>query len=278
MPEARIFSACYNFYSIMHPDLERLIELEKTDVEIRRLQAEVAALPHRVAAIEKKLAGTIAELDKAKAAIKETEGARRKYEGEIQSQQQKISKYRDQTFAVKTNEEYRALLNEINHAEREISGFEDKILESMIEVENREKDLKAAEKELAAERAEIEKEKAEAKRFTEQDEKALTQLLPRREELRKAIDPDHLRHYDRVVKLRGSAVAEAVNGECMACRVMLRPQVNNDVRGGNMILICDSCHRFLWHNPTRDVPKEAAQPEKTAKSEQVSAEAHPDVS
>ena len=81
----------------MHPDLEKLTELERADREIARLTQEVAALPARVAAIEQRLARSQAQLDAARARIKEGEAGRRKLEGEIQAQQQKISKYREQS-------------------------------------------------------------------------------------------------------------------------------------------------------------------------------------
>ena len=77
------------------------MELQQADREILRLNQEVAALPKRVAAIEEKLAGTKAVLEQARAAVKADEATRRKYESAIQDQQGKISKYRDQSLAVK---------------------------------------------------------------------------------------------------------------------------------------------------------------------------------
>jgi len=143
----------------MLPDVENLIALQQADREILRLKEEIAALPKRVAAIEQKLAGTKAVLEKAKAAIKADEAARRKYETAIQDLQGKISKYRDQSLEVKTNEQYKALLHEIQFAEQDIRGNEDKILELMIDAETQEKEVKTAEVELKEETAEIEKEK-----------------------------------------------------------------------------------------------------------------------
>src|SRR5437660_3075520 len=138
-------------FLIMLPDLENLLLLQEADREIRRLNDEVAALPKRVAAIEDKLAGTKAGLEKAKTAIKADEAARRKYETAIQDLQQKISKYRDQSLDVKTNEQYRALLHEIQFAEKDIRANEDKILELMVHAELRDKEVKAAETELKSE-------------------------------------------------------------------------------------------------------------------------------
>src|SRR6476660_9184267 len=126
----------------MLPDVQHLMELQQADREILRLNQEVAALPKRVAAIEAKLAGTKAALETAKAAAKADEAAKRKYESAIQDLQGKISKYRDQSLAVKTNDQYKALLHEIQFAEQDIRANEDKILEVMMNADARDKDVK----------------------------------------------------------------------------------------------------------------------------------------
>ncbi|HLH09841.1 MAG TPA: C4-type zinc ribbon domain-containing protein [Terriglobales bacterium] len=200
--------------------------------------------------IEEKLAGSKDRLDKAKAALKTDEANRRKYEGEIQNLRQKISKYRDQMLAVKTNQEYRALGTEVEFAEKEISGFEDKILETMIDVDDKNGDLKRAESDLKAHTAEIEKEKAEARSRTAEDEKALAEWSAKRDQYRSGVSAETLRHYDRVLTRRGSAIAEARDHKCSACQVMLRPQVYSDVMSNEQIIMCDSCNRILYFVPT----------------------------
>jgi predicted nucleic acid-binding Zn-ribbon protein len=236
----------------MHPDVAKLLELDQLNQQIAALNAEIAALPQRVTAIEKKLAGTQAQVDAAKAALKQVETNKRKYEGDIQALQQKISKYRDQSLNVKTNQEYRAINDEIAFAEAEIRKLEDKILDGMVETETRDKELKRAEAELAAERKEIEKEQAEARQRTAEDQSQLAELTPRRDAVRGGIDEARVRHYDRVLKQRGTAVAAVRDGKCMACFVMLRPQVFNDVRGDEQVVVCDSCGRFLYYEAPAD--------------------------
>jgi len=237
----------------MLSDLQNLMELQVADKEILRLREEVAALPKRVAVIEEKLAATKAKLEKAKAAAKADEAARKKYETAIQDLQGKISKYRDQSLDVKTNEQYKALMHEIQFAEQDIRANEDKILDLMVNAESRDKDVKAAEAELKAETAEIEKEKAEARLRTAEDEKLLTEWGGKRDKLRTEINPDTLRHYERVMKFRGSGISEVRDQKCIACRVMLRPQTYNDVRAGNRIIECESCQRILYFNPENEV-------------------------
>jgi hypothetical protein len=242
---------------LMSPEIEHLIALQQADAEIRRLRAEIAELPKRVAAIEEKLAGTKAGLEKARAAVKGDEAARRKYETAITDLRTKISKYRDQSLDVKTNDQYKALMHEIQFSEKEIGVNEDKILELMVNAEVREKEVKAAEAEMKAETAEIEKEKAHALAETAKDEKELAEWTAKREGHRMAVDADLIRHYDRVLKFRGSGLAEARGEKCMGCSVMLRPQTYNEIKTGKMTY-CDSCQRILYYDPSKEVATEQA--------------------
>ncbi len=239
----------------MLPEIENLLRLQEADKEIRRLQDEIAELPKRVAAIEHKLAGTKAQLEKAQSAIKADDVARRKHDTTIADLRGKISKYRDQSLEVKTNEQYKALLHEIQFAEKDIAATEDKILELMLMADTREKEVKAAQAELKAETAEIEKEKAEAHQRTAEDEKELTEWRAKRDQLRSGINEDLMRQYERVSKFRGSGIAEVRDQKCMGCQVILRPQTYNDVRTGQQTVFCDSCQRVLYFNPANEEQK-----------------------
>lgn len=242
----------------MNPDLEKLISLQAADHEVSRLNEEIAELPKRVAAIEAKLAEERAAVEKAKSAIKNNDATRRKLEVDIQAIQQKISKYREQSLDVKTNDQYRALLHEIEFAEREIRAAEDKILEAMVDTEAREKDQKTAEAELKRETAEIEKEKTAARERTEQDERELATWNQQRQQLRSGISPDVLEHYDRVIRARKSAIAEAREQKCSACNVMVRPQTYDEIRSNEKIIVCDSCSRVLFYDPSHEAPPPAS--------------------
>ena len=231
----------------MLPDIENLLKLQDTDKEIRRLQDEVAEFPKRVAVIEQKLAGTKAQLEKAQTAVKADEANRRKFDTAISDLRGKISKYRDQSLDVKTNEQYKALLHEIQFAEKEISGNEDKILELMVNADARDKEVKAAQAELKAETAEIEAEKEQARQTTAADEKLLTEWRAKRDQIRSGIKEELLRHFERVSKFRGTGISEVRDQKCMACRVMLRPQTYNEIRSGMQVIVCDSCQRILYY-------------------------------
>jgi len=226
----------------MRSDIQNLIELQKADREILRLKEEIALLPKRVATIEAKLVGTRTTLEKAKAAIKADEALRRKSESAIQD------------LEVKTNDQYKALMHEIQFAERDIRTNEDAILELMVNAEAREKDIKAAEAELKAETEEIEREKAEALKRTAEDEKQLAEWNRSRDVARAAVNSDLLRHYDRVAKHRGTGISEVREQKCLACQVMLRPQTYNEVRADGALVFCESCQRILYYDTSQAQP------------------------
>lgn len=242
----------------MLPDIEKLLQLQIADQEIHKLQEEIAELPKRIAVIEQKLAGTKASLEKARAAAKADEANKKKFESAIQDLQGKISKYRDQSLDVKTNDQYKALMAEIQFAEQEIRINEDRILEVMVNVDLREKEVKAAELKLKAETAEIEKQKEDARRVTAEDQARLAEWSGKRDSLRHGIDADLLRHYERVMKFRRTGLAEVRDEKCMGCQVRLRPQTYNDVSNGEKIVFCDSCQRVLYYNPASEPKVEAA--------------------
>lgn len=68
-----------------------------------------------------------------------------------------------------------------------------------------------------------------------------------REGVRAAIDAANLRLYDRLRTTRGGqAVAEVRQRTCQGCRVTLTAALEQRLRQGGQIVICQSCGRFLY--------------------------------
>ena len=237
----------------MNADLSKLIELDKVNQEIARLKDEVAALPKRVAEIEAKLNSAKSRVEAAAANIKTQDSNKRALESEIKDWQQKISKFREQSLGVKTNEQYRALMHEIEFAEQHIAECEEKILIGMESSDALHSGLQAAQKELEADVKEVEVQKQHAKSVTETDEKRLAELRSEQKALQQGIEASTLALYERVAGKRKNAIAEAFDQKCMACNVMMRPQKYNELLSHQELLTCDSCGRILYHNPNRQL-------------------------
>ena len=238
----------------MHSDVKAAIRLQEVDNQAAELTREVAALPKHIALIENKLAGSIRRVEIDKAALLANGKERKRLEGEIQIQNQKISKLRDQMLASKNNDQYRSFQHEIEFCETEIRKHEDRILELMSESESLDKNVKAAETALADEKKQVDSEKVQARDKTAVDEKMLADLQARRSQLSTEITPAILKEYDRLRKARrGIAVAEVGDGRCTACHIGVRPQFMQELRRGDKVMFCESCGRILVYNPPQSV-------------------------
>lgn len=244
----------------MQSDLKLVVRLQEIDNRLAELTREISSLPKHIGEIEKKLVSHERKLEADKAALAGNQKERKKCEGDIQVQEQKISKLKDQMLQAKTNEQYRAFQHEIEFCEKEIRKFEDRILELMGESEPLDKNVKAAEAALKAERAQVEGEKQQARERTAVDQRAADELNQERAKIVAGMVPSTYQLYERVRKgRRGIGVAEAVGGRCSACQMSLRPQFAQELKRGDTIMSCESCQRILYYNPPAAIEDLAGQ-------------------
>jgi predicted nucleic acid-binding Zn-ribbon protein len=246
----------------MLPDLKLAIRLQEIDNRLADLAREIAALPVHIAEIEKKLVSHERKLDADRAALTANQKERKKCESDIQMQEQKISKLKDQMLQAKTNDQYRAFQNEIDFCQNEIRKLEDRILELMGESEPLDRNVKVAETALKGEKAQVEAEKQQARERTAADQKAAAELQAERAGMVKEMAPAIYKRYEQVRKSRrGIAVAEALDGRCSVCHLTLRPQFFQDLKKGDQVMSCESCQRMLYYSPPaslEDLTGEAA--------------------
>jgi predicted nucleic acid-binding Zn-ribbon protein len=238
----------------MLPDLKLVIRLQDIDNRLRDLTRDIDALPKHIAEIEKKLVSHERKLEADRAALIANQKERKKCDVDIQTQDQKISKLKDQMLQAKTNEQYRAFQNEIDFCQKEIRKAEDRILELMNESEPLDKNVKAAEAALKAEKAEVEAEKTQARERTAATQKAAAELNLERTAIVAQVTPSVYKNYERIRKgRRGIAVAEALNGRCAVCNMIIRLQLFQDLKKGDQMMTCESCQRLLYYNPPASV-------------------------
>lgn len=251
----------------MLPDLTSTIRLQEIDNRLGELAREIAALPKHIEEIERKLVSHERKLEADRAALSANQKERKTREGDIQLQEQKISKLKDQMLLAKTNEQYRAFQNEIEFCQKEIRKFEDRILELMGESEPLDKNVKTAEVALKAEKAQVESEKQVARDRTAVDQKAAAELQGERAKVVAGMTASVYQLYERVRKARkGIGVTEAIDGRCSACHIALRPQFFQDLKRGTTVMSCESCNRILYYNPPISVEDLTGEPAPAAQS------------
>ena len=231
----------------MNADLERIIGLQRLDTAAETARKKLADEPEREKTLDTRLETAKANVATAKERLAANQSARREIEKELAVHQGRLSKFREQAMAVKTNQEYHAIQHEIAHAQAQIKTHEDHMLDGMLEADDLTAAVKKAEADLAAEVKAIE---ADRKALTAEHAElqvALERITAERSAIVAALDKHLLAVFEQVAKKRhGVAVAEAKDGICTICHVRLRPQVFNTVRRNEDIVQCDSCQRILY--------------------------------
>jgi predicted nucleic acid-binding Zn-ribbon protein len=234
----------------MTADMEQVTRLQSLDLKIRELEREIATLPKHIVQIEKALDSHLRRLEADRAALAANQKERKQLDDDIKVENQKLSKLKDQMLGAKTNEQYRAFQNEIGFCEQAIRKAEDRILDLMAEGEPLDANVKQAESALKEEKQQVEGEKTRARERTAIDQKELDQCKTERKGLVGGLKPQVYSAYERIrKKWHGSAVAEATDGRCSACQIMLRPQFFQDLRNTDQLMFCESCGRILFYNP-----------------------------
>ncbi len=253
----------------MHPELAKLIVLQRHDVEAKRLKDELAALPKQVAALEAKLKTIEAQRAVVVELIAKEETLRRRQELDVKDLKGKIEKVKKQLDMATTTVQVTAFEHEIGFAQGEISKIEDAELESMERSEALEAQRAVANEAVAVAAANLERGRVSAAAKIAEDKVALEAVEKERAAERPLIDEAALSMYDRIAKAKGTAVSEAINQKCSACQMMIRPQKWNDMRdrdNDSEMMTCESCGRLLYYDPARDAPQR-----KTVQAESIAA-------
>lgn len=235
----------------MSPDLEHLIALQRLESAIAGARAALAAHPQRVADSEARLVAAKDAVDAAASRLKDCQDARRALEKDAAVHQGRLTKFKDQLFAIKTNREYQAMQHEIATAQHELDALEEKVLERMMETDVLTASVKTAEAALTAERRAHEARKQALEAELASTERVLAEATAARAALVQTIEPRLVLLFEQVAKARrGLAICGATaDGLCSVCHVRLRPPVFQQVRHNDAIIQCESCHRVLYWVP-----------------------------
>lgn len=247
----------------MHPDLEKLIVLQRHDIEGKRLRDEMVALPKLVANLTSKLDALKGQRAVVVGLIAQEEALRRGQESDVRDLRAKIGRTRKNLDLATSTVQTTAYEHEITFAESKISGIEDAELESMERSEALEAQRKLADVAVSEAEVTLARETVRADETVAADKTLLANVEKLRGAERAEIGEASLSIYDRIAKGKGTAVSEALSQKCTACQMMVRPQRWNDLRDRNnddQMMTCESCGRLLYYDPARDSPQRKTVP------------------
>ncbi len=231
----------------MLPELQQLIRLQQLENTATEARGQLEFIPARFEAIEARLATHAERVDASNLALSEHRTARATLEKDVAEVQVRLSRFKEQLMAVKTNKEYQAMQTEIAGGEREVGRLEDQLLERMLEADDLSRNAVQAEQQLAEERKAVDAERARIEEERTALEAKLTTFDAARNTVAEQLSAHVMNLFDTLARGRsGVAVVEARQGRCTSCHVRLRPQLFNDIRSNNALVQCESCQRILY--------------------------------
>jgi uncharacterized protein len=238
----------------MIPQLAALIALQQLDTAAEAARRRFGELPGAEQAIDAQVAAAAQSLEAAKARLTENQHSRRELEKQVAVVDSRLSRFEDHKAAVKTNQEFTALLHEITTAKGEKDAVEEQILILLEAADVIAADVKSAEKALAEARRDGDTRKAALNGERQTLDAELARLNSERTRQTSNIEKPILARYEQILKQRRMIAVAPIEGElCTACHVRLRPAVAQQIRRNDGIVPCDSCSRILYF-----VPKEPA--------------------
>lgn len=237
----------------MIAELDKLIDLQKTDTNLRRLKRLLDTADTRRAEIEQ-------EFEQHASSIREIQGRRDTLNAKRADLERQIAESKtyleraDRNLKHSQNQkEYETAMRDLDTGQKQIAGFETQVVEIMEELEGVEKELGERSEEIATLDAKRDAAMKEFETAMKVDKAEFDKQSKHRAGAFATL-PARLAHiYDRMAQRSrdGVAVAEVVNGSCSACYVLLRPQVQLNVKKGDEIITCENCTRILFM-PKRD--------------------------
>lgn len=232
----------------MKSELEKLIELQKTDTNIRRLKKSIQTADERRASIEQEFEQHAFKIREIQGRNETAKAERAALEKEISEQKTYLSRAERNLKNSQNQKEYETAMREADALQKQISTLESQVLEKMGIIEEIEKELAERSEEIsslegnrdkaiAGFQAELTKNKAEFEKESKGRGKVFETL------------PKNLASvYDRLTQRSrdGIAVAEVKNNSCSACFMAIRPQVLIEIKMSDNIITCESCTRILY--------------------------------
>ena len=230
----------------MENRLRLLYALQRVDSNLDELHELKGDLPHLVEVLEKKLQEKDTLRKSLEATVKHSQVRRDEIDLEIVTTKEKIEKYKEQQFQIKTNKQYDALTREIDLSQERVKTLEKEMETIEGQAANAKTDLETLAPELQDLRKELKERQAELDHVNKEHEDEELKLKHEREKLIVRIDKSDVKSYERIRKaLGGKAVVGVRKNACGGCFKRVPPQVSVELRKNSRLMTCENCGRLL---------------------------------
>ncbi|MDQ3798216.1 MAG: C4-type zinc ribbon domain-containing protein [Acidobacteriota bacterium] len=238
----------------MKAELEKLIELQKTDTNIRKLKKAIETADQRRAAIEQEFEQHASSIREIQTRRDTARAERDRLETQIAENKTYLERADRNLKHAQNQKEYETAMRETDALQKQIAALETQALEKMTTVEEVEKILAERAEEISS----LESNRLSSLETFETEHNAnlaeLDSELKKRHDVFVTLPTNLANVYNRLAQRSrdGIAVAEVKNGSCSACFMKLRPQMQVEIKRGDQIITCESCTRILYTTPATE--------------------------
>lgn len=223
-----------------------LLALQDLDLKIRNLNLRIDTIPSEKKRLDSLVKDAVSDVEVAKDGLRRIERAIKENEGEIEKLNEASRKLLTQSAMVKKNNEYQAMMADIEAKKNAVSDIETKILELLDQAESAQQGIAAAEKELAVTQKSVKAEMADLVELKQELEEDIGEKLKLRKAYESKIDTQTLSVYHHLLEGgKGEPVAMINQGVCSFCRLKVPPQTINNAKKG-VLTLCDNCSHILY--------------------------------
>ncbi|HLB54849.1 MAG TPA: hypothetical protein VJK71_07070 [Gemmatimonadales bacterium] len=231
----------------MHPDLERLLDLQEKDLVLLDSDLRLKSLLDEVVALDAALARARDDTQAARERVEEGVRKREELERIIEGQRIEQERRRSRIEQVRTAREVQALMSEMDQARSVVARNESEWVKVSDLVQQQEAVVREAEERLHALENDQDGERARLGEAiaTLEAERAVARKA--REEAAAAIDRSLRIRYDRLWSSRSTVVVVPLRGEaCGACHTAIPRNRRSQIRAGLIVEGCEACGVILY--------------------------------
>jgi hypothetical protein len=232
-------------------ELEKLIELQKTDTNIRKLKKAIDTAEARRASIGQEFEQHASSIREIQQKRDTAQAKRAELEKQIAENKTYLERASRNLKTATDQKQYETAMRETDTLQKQIATLETQVLERMTESEEVEKVLAERSEEINSLDS---NQKSALKEFDKEvaaNQKEFEIETKKRHDVFITLPAQMASIYNRLAQRSrdGIAVAEVINGSCSACFMKLRPQMQLELKTTDRIMTCENCTRILYIAP-----------------------------
>ncbi|MFH1612806.1 MAG: C4-type zinc ribbon domain-containing protein [bacterium] len=235
----------------MNEQIKLIISLQSIDTNIANFNTKKNEIEKIIDEQLQKTNKSKNYYDETKKKFFELEKEKHHKEVEVKSLEEEIKKILKQLSDIKTNKEYSALQQEINHRKEKKENLETEIILCFDKEDFLKKETNDSKKKLEEEIKKIEKNKNELEEKIKEIEKNIIKEQENKKNFALKVEKNLFNRYETIINnpnKNSLAITIIKEGFCQGCFVFLPPQKINEIKTNKNIISCESCGRFLYYD------------------------------